>query len=399
LDTGRAAVRLLAAYWDGWYDAFPSLHRRAHWHIVHHLCAQAPQVGAPLGELLGLTRQALLLDDATVRDRIADLVEQGACTSDPADAPLAARTIVIPTASLLTRYDATLTVLLAALDQAAPDLQPGVRLPPAADLPPSARALALEALVALTAGWTALLERLFDASPLSSARRVEARRNLLSTSHRTLLLTAIEHHYGMLVQPASAGILADRMAAAMLERTGQNFQTTRDHLAYLLSLGLLQRCPGRALSVALAASAVPHVHAAMAEIASGLTAMVRRAGTPEGGTYALRITAPADQARLVLLDNWPFTIGRTEANTLCLAAGDVSRAHCQITLRHGQIVIADLQSTNGTVVNGRRIAEPAELTDGAVIRIGLFEMIFLAPEDMSDSTIRHTRGGGLVTRA
>lgn len=398
MDTGRPAVRLLAAYWDGWYEAFPSLHRRAHWHIAHHLCAHPPHAGAPLGELLGLTRQALLLDDATVRDRVADLAEQGACTMDPADAPLAARTIVIPTASLLARYDATLLTLLVALDQVTPDLQPGLRLPPPADLPPAARTLALEALGVLTIGWTALLERLFDASPLSSARRMEARRNLLSTSHRTLLLTAIEHHYGLLAQASSAGILADRMAALMLERTGQNFQTTRDHLAYLLSLGLLQRCPGRALTVALAPGAAPHVRTAMAEIAAALTALVRRAGTPEGGSFALRIIAPSEQARLVLLDNWPFTIGRTEANTLCLPAGDVSRAHCQITLLRGQAVMADLQSTNGTIVNGRRLTEPSALADGAVIRIGPFEMIFLAPEDLSDSTIRHTRAAGAVTR-
>jgi hypothetical protein len=398
LDKGRAAVRLLAAYWEEWHDAFPTLHRRAHWHIVHHLCAEPPPSGAPLGELLGLTRQALLLDDATVRDRVADLVEEGDCTTDPADASLAARSIIIPTPSLCARYDGTLLALLAALDQAAPDLAPGLRLPPAASLPPAARALALEALAAVTGAWTALLELLFDASPLSAARRLEARRNLLSTSHRTLLLTAIAHHYGLLAQTASAGILADRMAATMLERTGQNFQTTRDHLAYLLSLGVLQRCAGRALSVALADEAVPHVRAAMDDLAAALAALVRRAGTPEGGTYALRITAPADQARLVLLESWPFTIGRTEANTLCLAAGDVSRAHCEITLQHGQAVIADLQSTNGTVVNGRRVTEPAKLCDGALIRVGPFEMTFLAPEDLTDSTIRHTRSAGTVPR-
>jgi len=398
LDQGRAAVRLLAAYWEGWHDAFPALHRRAHWHIVHHLCAQQPPTGAALGELLGLTRQALLLDDATVRDRVADLVEAGYCTTDPADAPLAARSIVIPTLSLCARYDASLLALLAALDQAAPDLVTGLRLPLSADLPPVARALALEALAAVTGAWTTLLEKLFDASPLSPARRLEARRNLLSTSHRTLLLTAIAHHYGLLAQTASVGILADRMAATMLERTGQNFQTTRDHLAYLLSLGLLQRCPGRALSVALAADAVPPVHAAMEEMASSLASLLRRAGTPDGGTYALRITAPAEHARLIQLENWPFTIGRTEANMLCLAAGDVSRAHCQITLQHGQAVIADLQSTNGTVVNGRRVTEPAKLCDGTLIRIGPFEMTFLAPEDMTDSTIRHTRSASTVAR-
>ncbi len=398
MDTGRAAVRILAAYWEGWHEAFPGLHRRAHWHIVHHLCGQATPDGAPLGELLGLTRQVLLLDDATVRDRVADLVEAGDCSMDPADAPLAARTTIVPTPALLARYDATLVMLLEALDRAAPDLQPGLRLPDAADLTPAARALALETLGLLVGGWTGLLDRVLDSFPLSNARRVEARRNLLSTSHRTLLLTAIEHQYGLLVQPASSGILADRMAALMLERTGQNFQTTRDHLAYLLGLGLLQRCAGRALSVALADDAGPRVHAAMEEIAAALAGLLRRAGTPEAGTYALRITAPADEARLVPLDSFPFTIGRTEVNTLRLAAGDVSRTHCQITVQHGQAVITDLDSTNGTIVNGRRLAESAKLSDGVLIRVGPFEMIFLAPKDLSDSTIRHVSKVGLAQR-
>ncbi len=386
---------MTTAYWDGWHAAFPRLHRRAHWHIVHHLCSQAP-TGAPLGELLGLTRQALLLDDATVRDRVQDLADEGDCTTEPAGAPLAARTMIVPAPALLARYEHTLLSLLAALDQSAPDLQPGLRLPPTPTLTPQARTLALETLGVLATGWIALLEKLFDALALSSARRVEARRNLLSTSHRALLLTAIEHQYGLLNQPGSEPILADRMAAALLERTGQNFQTTRDHLAYLLALGVLQRCRGRALSVALAPGAIPLVHAAMLDTASHLAALLRRAGTPETGTFALRIVAPTEEARMVVLEAYPFTLGRTEVNSLRLPAGDVSRTHCEITQREHQAMITDLQSTNGTVVNGKRITEPAALYDGTHIKVGPFELVFLAPEDITDSTIRHTKAKAKV---
>ena len=74
-------------------------------------------------------------------------------------------------------------------------------------------------------------------------------------SHWTLLHMAVELRYG--VSPfagSEPGILADQMAASLLNLTGQNFQTTRDHIAYLISLGLLERQPGKSLRVALSGS-------------------------------------------------------------------------------------------------------------------------------------------------
>ena len=347
-----------------------------------------------MGELLGLTRQALLLDDSTVRDRVQELADAGDCVTEPAGAALAARTVIVPRPSLLARYDKTLLSLLVSLDRAAADLQPGLRLPAPHGLTDSARALALEALGLLTQGWSNLLDRLFDAANLSTARRMEARRNLLSTSHRTLLLTAIELHHGLLAQAEAEGILADRLAAQLLERTGQNFQTTRDHIAYLLSLDLLDRRAGRALSVSLTKAAAAQIDLALTDLAASLAALVRRAGTPESGSVALRIMIPNEPPRLVPIDATPFTIGRTEVNSLQLPAGDVSRTHCQITLRGGETLIEDIGSTNGTSVNGQRITAATALHDGARITIGPFDLIFVAPEeeDMSDSTIRRAPG-------
>jgi hypothetical protein len=379
-----AAAKVIVGYWDGWHAAFPALHKRGHWHIVHHLCTEA-RAGAPLGELLGLTRQALLVDDATVRDRVEELLADGACTTDPPAAALSARLILVPTPALLARYDISLLGLLATLAEAAPSLQPGQSRPDFSDLTPERRALALEALDALTDAWSGLLDAFSETLGLSPSRRLEARRHLLSTSHRTLLLIAILQHGAA----PDTGIQADRMAATLLERTGQNFQTSRDHIATLVALGVLERRPGRALTVGLAPVVSPLVAGALAGLAVQLAAIVRRAAAPPPGAYALRVQAPGEPPRRVDITTWPFTIGRTEGNALRLPAQDVSRTHCQLAVRGGEVLITDLGSTNGTNVDGHRVTEAVKLADGAVISLGPFELVFLAPDETSDATVRH----------
>jgi hypothetical protein len=384
----RAAARIFESYWDGWHQAFPGLHKRAHWHIIHHLCTQPPP-GAPLGEIFGLTRQALLLDDATARERVNELVAAQFCETDPPGAVLSARTLLQPTAHLRAGHDATLLALLGTLAESAHELQPGLSMAAPARLAAGDRALALEALSALNVGWSALLEQLFDMRNLSSARRLEARRQLLSTSHRTLMLMAVAHRFG---PPATPGILADRMAATLLDLTGQNFQTTRDHIAALLALGLLERRPGRALSLSLSDAVLVPVRTSLADTAQALAAIVRRAGTPGVAGYALRVAAPGEPPRMVSITAWPFTIGRTENNALRLPAADVSRTHCELALRDGNVVIEDLGSTNGTNVNGSRISSSMTLHEGATIELGPFNLTLLTPADTSDETIRHRAG-------
>ena len=62
------------------------------------------------------------------------------------------------------------------------------------------------------------------------------------------------------------------------------------------------------------------------------------------------------------------TIGRDIACDVVLALGYPSRRHATISDRDGVLVLEDLNSTNGTFVNERRITNPTILRSGDVIK-------------------------------
>ena len=67
----------------------------------------------------------------------------------------------------------------------------------------------------------------------------------------------------------------------------------------------------------------------------------------------------------------PLTIGRTAPSELTLEGSTVSRRHCRLEQQGDQILLTDLDSTNGTFVNGERAIGPIVLEDGARITIGV----------------------------
>ncbi|MBU6422785.1 MAG: FHA domain-containing protein [Chloroflexota bacterium] len=85
------------------------------------------------------------------------------------------------------------------------------------------------------------------------------------------------------------------------------------------------------------------------------------------------LEVPAERRRLALGAE-PLAIGRDVENDLVLDDRRVSRRHAEIRLRLGRYTLYDLQSTNGTFVNGRRVAEVA-LSDGDRITIGGSEIV------------------------
>src|SRR5262249_2457805 len=103
-----------------------------------------------------------------------------------------------------------------------------------------------------------------------------------------------------------------------------------------------------------------------------------QAGAPATGPAKARPRlelTTASGTQTIPLDILPLTIGREQTNMVVLEDKRVSRHHAQIRAQDEQIVLADLRSSNGTFVNGERIAERA-LHNGDTVSFGGLSMTF-----------------------
>src|SRR5258706_12167425 len=69
----------------------------------------------------------------------------------------------------------------------------------------------------------------------------------------------------------------------------------------------------------------------------------------------LTITDPAGKSREVMVQKFPYTIGRLGDNDLLLRDNRVSRRQSQIIEEDNQFFVEDLESRHGTFVNGEKI--------------------------------------------
>ncbi len=67
------------------------------------------------------------------------------------------------------------------------------------------------------------------------------------------------------------------------------------------------------------------------------------------------------------------TIGRVEDNTFQIPEPSVSSHHCEVLLRGNEVVVRDLNSTNGSFINGEKITEKV-LKPGQTLRLGQIEI-------------------------
>ncbi len=68
------------------------------------------------------------------------------------------------------------------------------------------------------------------------------------------------------------------------------------------------------------------------------------------------------------------TIGRVDDNTFQIAQPSVSSHHCEVLMRGGDVVVKDLNSTNGTFINNQQITGEGVLKPGQVLRLGEVEI-------------------------
>ncbi|HHT51545.1 MAG TPA: FHA domain-containing protein [Eubacteriaceae bacterium] len=71
------------------------------------------------------------------------------------------------------------------------------------------------------------------------------------------------------------------------------------------------------------------------------------------------------------------TIGRSSSNTLSIKDPYMSKRHATITNDRNQFFIEDLDSANGTFVNGEELLNPIRLENGDSIKIGQVNFLFV----------------------
>lgn len=97
---------------------------------------------------------------------------------------------------------------------------------------------------------------------------------------------------------------------------------------------------------------------------------MRMSETSEPAAFIVGMDDRQSSARLPIRSS-PFFIGRDAKNHLCLSEDRaVSRLHCGILVTTQGMVIEDLQSSNGTYVNGRRVTGVSPLPVPSLLTLG-----------------------------
>ena len=92
--------------------------------------------------------------------------------------------------------------------------------------------------------------------------------------------------------------------------------------------------------------------------------------------FKLSDTAAASSVdRLTLPENGTITIGRAPENALVLPSLSVSRLHARLELVNGLASLVDVESANGTYVNGAA-AQRRVLVPGDIVRIGPYKLVY-----------------------
>ena len=85
-------------------------------------------------------------------------------------------------------------------------------------------------------------------------------------------------------------------------------------------------------------------------------------------------------------------IGRADYNDFRIAGPSVSTSHAKLQRREGVWILVDLDSTNGTFVDGERVRGDAPLAPGANLKFGDVEVSF----EPTDDALGVAKGGGTV---
>lgn len=205
-------------------------------------------------------------------------------------------------------------------------------------------------------------------------REIDSNRTVNSQGQRV-----VPHHFLVSLAPADHEVLSPFADALTAELVAAAEQYCRDEGYTLRSAVRVEMTQdpdlprGRIAIVADDAPGLPSAPAPEPRPATPATLVqpaVPPAVAPLGAALAI-----SDGRRFPLGDA-PVVIGRLSECDISIDDPNISRRHATITVLDGTYRITDLGSTNGTKVNGTRIASQYELAHGDEITIGLFSLVF-----------------------
>ena len=86
--------------------------------------------------------------------------------------------------------------------------------------------------------------------------------------------------------------------------------------------------------------------------------------------HYLAVIAGDKPGQRIKLGNQPLVIGRAEPSDWILNDAEISRTHCKVYLAFDQVIVQDMQSSNGTFIEGKRLEEAIDLPVGARLQLG-----------------------------
>lgn len=86
--------------------------------------------------------------------------------------------------------------------------------------------------------------------------------------------------------------------------------------------------------------------------------------------YQLVMHAGPTPGKTYLIDQPEIIIGRDLRSAIVINDVEVSRSHCRLSTYENGIYIEDLNSTNGTFINGEKITKSSLITAGDILKIG-----------------------------
>lgn len=105
----------------------------------------------------------------------------------------------------------------------------------------------------------------------------------------------------------------------------------------------------------------------------------------------IRVLEGMERGRVYSRSTLPVSIGREEDNTIQLNDDRISRFHAKLQDHSGRVILTDLDSTNGTRVNGHPI-QMRVLQQGDVIAVGRCMLLFSERQDddsLTDDRVEH----------